>query len=284
MLTQEPGAEGGRVRNARAVATLDPVEAGDHVCWPVGPGDDFTATARAFAADGALFGDKVLLIGAPETRWSSSGTPREVVVDPVTERAGGAAWDAAALLDLVRREADAATRQGFRALRVLTRMDRLWPRGASPQEIARHELELDALVLARAAVVVCAYHRASFRPCLLEQAAGVHPHQLGRRAEMPGFRMYSAGTDCWSVSGVVDSDGAEAFRTALNELVARSATVRLRCDALELMDSAGMRVLVDVACKAHGRRIVVEKADETFRRCWSLLGYDVPQIPVELAP
>ncbi|GAA2123951.1 hypothetical protein GCM10009759_75350 [Kitasatospora saccharophila] len=266
------------------MATLDPVEAGDHVCWPVGPGDDFTATARAFAADGALFGDKVLLIGASESRWSLDGTPQGVVVDPGAERTGGAGWDAAALLDFVCREADAATRQGFRALRVLARMDRVWPGGASPQEIARHELELDALVLARGAVVVCAYHRAGFRPALLEQAAGVHPHHLGTRAEMPGFRMYSAGTDCWSVSGVVDSDGADSFRTVLDELVARSATVRLRCDGLELMDSAGMRALVAAACKVPGRRIVIEKADETFRRCWSLLGYDVPQIPVELAP
>ncbi|GLW55141.1 MEDS domain-containing protein [Kitasatospora phosalacinea] len=266
------------------MATLDPVDAGDHVCWLVGPGDDFTATARAFAADGALFGDKVLLIGAPETRWSLDGASREVVVDPVAERADGAAWNATALLDLVRQEAEAATRQGFRALRVLARMDRVWPRGASPQEIARHELELDALVLARGAVVVCAYHGADFRPGLLEQAIGVHPHQLGTQAEVPGFRMYSAGTDCWSVSGVVDSDSADTFRTALDELAARSATVRLLCEDLELVDAAGMRALVDVACKAPGRRIVIEKADETFRHCWSLLGYDVPQIPVELAP
>ncbi|QKW23312.1 MEDS domain-containing protein [Kitasatospora sp. NA04385] len=264
--------------------TLDSVGTGDHVCWLVGPGDDFTATARAFAADGALFGDKVLLIGAPDSRWSLDGTPQGLVVDPVAERAGGAAWGPATMLDMVHREADAASRQGFRALRVLARMDRVWPGGASPQEIARHELDLDGVVLARAAVVVCAYHRAGFRPGALEQATGVHPHLLGTRAEMPGFRMYSAGTDCWSVSGVVDFEGVESFRTALDALVARSATVRLRCEGLELVDAAGMRALVDAACGSPGRRIVIENPDETFRRCWSLLGYDVPQIPVELAP
>lgn len=284
MLTQGNGAEGGQVRSARALPTLDPVDAGDHVCWLVGPGDDFTATTRAFAADGALFGDKVLLIGAPDTRWSLDGAPQGIVVDPLTEQAGGAGWNAAAMLDLVLREADTASRQGFRALRVLARMDRVWPGGASPREIARHELDLDRLTLAGAAVIVCAYHRDSFRPGLLEQASGVHPHELGTRAEVPGFRMYSAGTDCWSVSGVVDSDSADTFRTALDELVTRSATVRLRCEDLELVDVAGMRALVDAACKVPGRRIVIEKADEAFRRCWSLLGYDAPQIPVELAP
>ncbi|WP_180290722.1 MEDS domain-containing protein [Streptomyces sp. TLI_171] len=264
--------------------TLDPVGAGDHVCWLVGPDDDFTATARAFAADGALFGEKVLLIGAPDTRWSPDGAPQGLLVDPVAERAGGAAWGAATMLDMVRQEAEAASRQGFRALRVLARMDRVWPGGVSPREIARHELDMDNLVLARTAVIVCAYHRSGFQPGTLEQAVGVHPHGLGTRAEMPGFRMYSAGTDCWSVSGVVDFEGAETFRTALEELVARSATVRLRCEDLALVDAAGMRALVDAACETPGRRIVVENADETFRRCWSLLGYDVPQIPVELAP
>ncbi|BAJ33191.1 MULTISPECIES: MEDS domain-containing protein [Kitasatospora] len=272
------------MRNARTVPTLEPVDAGDHVCWLVGPGDDFTMTARAFAADGALFGDKVLLIGAPDARWSPDGAPQGVVVDPLTARADGAGWNAAAMLDLVVREADTASRQGFRALRVLARMDRVWPGSANPREIARHELDLDRLAVARTAVIVCAYHRFSFRPDLLEQASGVHPHHLGTRTEMPGFRMYSVGTDCWSVSGVVDSDGADAFRTALDELVARSSTLRLRCEELELMDAAGMRALVDAARRAPGRRIVIEKADETFRHCWSLLGYDVPQIPVELAP
>ncbi|MFC8448753.1 MEDS domain-containing protein [Kitasatospora sp. NPDC057223] len=264
--------------------TLDPLETGDHVCWLVDPEDDFTGTARAFAADGALFGDKVLVIGAPETRWLLGGVAQGTVVDPAVERAAGAGWDAAMMLGVVRREADTACREGFRALRVLARMDRVWPAGASPQEIARHELGLDDLVSSGTAVVVCAYHRDSFHTESIQQASGVHPQQLGMRTLMPDFRMFSAGTDCWKVSGVVDSEGAATFRTALGELVARSATVRLQCEDLDLMDAAGMRALAEVAREDPSRRIVVESANETFRRCWSLLGYDAPQIPVELAP
>lgn len=264
--------------------TLDPVETGDHVCWLVDSDDDFNVTARAFAADGALFGDKVLVIGAPEARWSQAGVPQGIVVDPAVERADEAGWDAAAMLGMVRREADTACRQGFRALRVLAQMDRVWPGGASPQEVARHELGLDDLVAAGTALVVCAYHRGSFDPAALEQAAGVHPQQLGMRRLMPGFRMFSAGRNCWSVSGVVDSEGAAIFRTAMGELVARSTTVRLRCEDLELMDAAGMRALAEAAREVPGHRIVLEGANDTVRRCWSLLGYDVPQIPVELAP
>ncbi|MFJ8043325.1 MEDS domain-containing protein [Kitasatospora sp. NPDC096147] len=268
-------------RRSRHLATLDPVEVGDHVCWVTGPDEDFAGTARAFAADGALFGDKVLVIGSPEARWAPGGTARGVLVDPAAERPG---WDAEAMLGLLRREADTACRQGFRALRVLARMDRVWPEGASPQEIARHELGLDSLVAGGAALVVCAYHRDAFRPGALEQAGAVHPQRLGGHRTPPAFRLFSVAPGCWGVSGVVDSEGAEAFRTALGELFARSATVRLRCEETEFMDAAGMRALAEATRAVPGRRVLLEHANETVRRCWTLLGYDHPLIPVELTP
>ncbi|MFJ9523394.1 MEDS domain-containing protein [Kitasatospora sp. NPDC101801] len=261
------------------MANLEPVEVGDHVCWVVGPGDDFVGTARAFAADGALFGDKVLVIGSPEARWTSDGVSHGALIDP---RAAPGRWDAESMLGLLHREADAAYRQGFRALRVLARMDRVWPDGASPQEIARHELWLDSLVAEGSALVVCAYHRDGFHPAALEQAAGVHPQQLGPALGGPGFRLFSVGTDRWGVSGVVDSESADAFGTALGELLARTATLRLHCGGTEFMDAAGMQALVRAAGELPGRRVLLENANETVRRCWALLGYDHPQIPVEL--
>jgi len=112
----------------------------------------------------------------------------------------------------------------------------------------------------------------------------VHPHQLGMRPVVPDFRMFSAGTDCWSVSGVVDTDGAAAFRTAVGELLTRSALVRLRCEGLELMDVAGTRALVDAAAAHRDRRLVLEGANATVRRYWALLGYDGPRGAVEFAP
>ncbi|MBC3839280.1 STAS domain-containing protein [Streptacidiphilus sp. 4-A2] len=272
------------MRSARTLPTLDPVEVGDHVCWLVDQGDDFTGTARAFLSDGALFGDKVLVVGSPGSRWLRHGSAQGLVVDPGAGGGAGSCWDAEAILGVVRREADTASREGFRALRVLARMDRLWPDGASPAQVARHELGLDALVAEGGALVVCAYHRHSFPRASVEQSVGVHPHTVGMRPVMPDFRMFSAGRDCWSVSGVVDSDGAASFRTAVSGLLSGSATVRLRCEGLELMDAAGMQALAEAAAAFPGRTVVVEGANETVRRCWALLGYDAAQIPVELAP
>ncbi|MFC1413228.1 MEDS domain-containing protein [Streptacidiphilus sp. N1-12] len=272
------------MRGTRALPTLDLVDAGDHVCWLVEQGEDFGSTARAFLADGALFGDKVLVVGSAETRWPHRGTAQGLLLDPGAERVAGVEWGTEAVLAAVRREADTACREGFRALRVLAQADSLWPGGASAQTVARHELDLDALVADTGTLMVCAYHRNGFDRATLELAVGVHPHQMGRRAPMPDFRMFSAGPDCWSVSGVIDADGAAAFRTAVGELLARSATVRLRCQDLQLMDAAAMEALAGCVRALPGRKVVLEGVNGTVRRCWSLLGYDTPQIPVELAP
>lgn len=272
------------VRGTRALPALDRVDVGDHVCWLVEQGEDFTSTARAFLADGALFGDKVLVVGSGEIRWLQRGTAQGLFLDPGAGRGSGGDWGAGAVLAAVRREADTACREGFRALRVLARADQLWPDGASAQTVARHELDLDALVADTGTLVVCAYHRSGFAEAALELAVGVHPHQVGMRPLMPDFRMFSAGPDCWSVSGVIDADGAAAFRTAVGELLARSTTVRLRCQGLQLMDAAAMEVLVDCARALPGRRVVLEGVNRTVRRCWTLLGYDSPLVPVELAP
>jgi anti-anti-sigma regulatory factor len=273
------------VRIARSVPTLDPVDVGDHVCWLVGPGEDYVGMAGAFVADGALFGDKVLVVGSHDDRWPRLGPADDlVVVDPGAEHVGGG-WDADAMLGVVRREADTACRQGFRALRVLAQMEYVWPAGARPDQVAGHELSLEALTADGGMIVVCAYQRDRFGPTALEQAAGVHPQHVGGRGFVtPGFRMFSAGTDCWSVIGVVDAEGAAAFHAAVGQLALRSATVRLRCEGLELMDAAGMEALAMVARERPGRRVLVQGANETVRRCWSLLGYDVPEVPVEMAP
>jgi ABC-type transporter Mla MlaB component len=233
--------------------TLDPVEVGDHVCWLVGPGDDFSGTARAFTADGVLVGDKVLVLGAAE------------------------------ILGRVRQEAETASREGFRALRVLARMDQLTADRAGPDAAARHELTLDALVALGGTIVVCAYHRTGLGAETLDQVASVHPQHLGTGSVGPAFRLFSTGrTDCWSVSGLVDSEGATAFGTAMRELLSTCGTVRLDCENLEWMDAAGMTALAQSARCFPGRQVVLSRTNDTVRRVWGLLGYDSPLVPVEL--
>ena len=50
------------------------------------------------------------------------------------------------------------------------------------------------------------------------------------------------------------------------------------------MDAAAMAALTDAVLSLQGRKVLIEGANRTVRRNWSLAGYEVPQIPVELVP
>ncbi|WP_051813375.1 MEDS domain-containing protein [Kitasatospora sp. MBT63] len=245
------------------MTTLDPVDVGDHVCWMVDPGEDTTGPTRAFVADGELFGDMVLLLG------ESDG-----------ERRGPASWES--LFNEVSRGTERADREGFRTLRVLADLSGLPADDTRPEIVARHELRLDALAADRGTILVCVYARAALTPEAIDQAVGVHPHHLGAGPVAPSFRLFSSAGDRWSVSGVVDTEGAASFRTALGELVARVPVLHLDCAGLEFMDSTGLTALAQVARGRQDRRIELRHANETLRRSWSLLGFEHPEIPVEL--
>jgi anti-anti-sigma factor len=106
---------------------------------------------------------------------------------------------------------------------------------------------------------------------------------VGTGAVGPAFRLFSAGSaDCWSVSGLVDTEGAAVFGNALRELLSRCGTVRLDCEKLEWMDAAGMTALARSARDFPGRQVILNGVNETVRRVWGLLGYDSPLVPVEL--
>ncbi|SHM86300.1 MEDS domain-containing protein [Actinacidiphila paucisporea] len=270
------------MRIARNAASLSPVNVGDHVCWLVPADDDFRRTAYDYLHDGAKIGDKLMVLGPLSTAWPEWRPPQALLIDPA---AGGSAWGTDSLVSLVRQEAETAGRQGYRALRVLARMDHVWPAGATPQQIADQELKLDALVgSGTAAAVVCAYPGRAFLPHILEQAATLHPHFAGSPARAPSFQLFSSGEGRWTVSGVVDADGVDAFRTAVTELLRTTATLRLLCHGLDMMDVAGMQTLAEAARAFPGRRILVEGCNSTVRKCWELLGFNDPTIAVELAP
>ncbi len=251
------------MRTAHEVATLDPVDVGDHVCWMVGSGEDTTGPTRAFVADGELFGDMVLVLGG-------AGAAQR----------GPASWES--LFSEVSRGTERAGREGFRALRVLADLSALDAAETRPEVLARHELRLDALAADSGAILVCRYTRATLTPEAADQAAGVHPQHLGRGAVGPAFRLFQSSRDRWSVSGVVDTEGAESFRIALGELVALAPVVHLECGDLEFMDSAGLTVLARAARGLANRRIELHHANATLRRSWALLGFESPEIPVEL--
>ena len=260
------------MRAARTLASLDEVGAGDHVCQLLEPGDDVIDRSRAFVADGALFGDKVVIVGAAPR---VTGEFALTVLDPARSRGS--------LLAAVRREAVNAGREGFRALRVLHHVTRA-AGGRRSDDLLRSELDLEEFAADSGALVVCAYSATDWDASTLEQIGCVHPHHLGSRPASPSFQVYRTAKDSWTVNGVIDADGALAFATILRTLLAQSTTVRLLCHELDFFDAAGMSALADAARHLPERRVVLEGTNDTVRLAWELSGFEGPGIPVVMAP
>ncbi|MGW6950197.1 MEDS domain-containing protein [Streptomyces xanthophaeus] len=263
------------------MATLDEVELGDHVCWRLEAPGVLYEGAWAYMADGALYGDKIVIVGSGRSSSPASfddglRPSGAVVLDlpPST--------DCDVVVAAVRREARTAAREGFRAVRVLAERMPVTAPGAA-EELLAQELKLDEFAAESGAMVVCAFRPFEWDAPTLEHVVSVHPHEMGTRAQHPAFRMYCTGSDMWSVDGVIDSDCALAFNAAARAAVRRTSTVTLRFDRLEMIDAAGMRALIDAARCRPGCRIVVEGANETVRLVWELAGYAGCNLPVVMA-
>ncbi|THA76010.1 hypothetical protein E6R60_14695 [Streptomyces sp. A0642] len=269
------------MRAVRALATLDEVELGDHVCWRLQAPGVLYEDAWPYVADGALYGDKIVVVG-------SGGPSSSAPFDEGLRPAGTVVLDLPPSTDCdgvvaaVRREARTAAREGFRAVRVLTERMPVTAPGAA-EELLAQELKLDEFAAESGAMVVCAFRPSEWNGPTLEHVASVHPHEMGTRAQRPAFRMYCTGSDMWSVDGVIDSEGALAFNAAARAAVRGTSTVTLRFDRLEMIDAAGMHALIDAARHRPGRRIVVEGANETVRLVWELAGYAGAGLPVVMA-
>ncbi|MGW2488212.1 MEDS domain-containing protein [Streptomyces sp. NPDC001606] len=260
------------MRAPRVLPTLDEVDTGDHVCHLWDRTDDVIDRSRAFVADGALHGDKVVIVG-PASKAESEFAP--LVLDPA--RLQGS------LLAAVRREAAAADREGFRSLRVLHHVSP-GARAGRDGEWLRSELDLEEFAADTGAMVVCAYSGADWDLPTLRQISCVHPHHLGVHPLSPAFRVYRTEQQGWTVTGTVDSDGAVAFGTILCTLLAHAPTVRLLCQTLEFFDAAGMSALADAARYLPDRKVILEGTNETVRLAWELSGFAVPDVPVVMAP
>jgi anti-anti-sigma regulatory factor len=258
------------LRASRTLATLDEVDAGDHVCQLLERTDDVVDRSRAFVADGALHGDKVVIVGPAFHR---GGEFAPLVLDPA--RLGGS------LLAAMRREAHHADREGFRSLRVLHHVT-LGCRPDHATELLRSELDLEEFAADTGAMVVCAYS-GDFDLPTLQRIRCVHPHHLGGSPGPPAFQVYRTGKEGWTVSGIIDSEGADAFATVLCTLLAQTATVRLLCHTVDFFDAAGMSALADAARHLPDRKVILEGTNETVRLAWELSGFAVPDIPVVIA-
>ncbi|KAB2977449.1 antagonist protein [Streptomyces sp. SS1-1] len=260
------------MRATRAVETLDEVDAGDHVCQLLDVTDDVMVRSRAFVADGALFGDKVLIV-SPSAQVTADAVA--LVLDPRRLEEP--------LLAVVRREAASAESEGYRSLRVLHHVTGE-AAGGGAERLLRSELELEEFAADSGASVVCAYQRGNWDAAPWTSSDVCTPPHLGSRPISPSFQLYRAGKGGWTVRGIVDTEGAVAFGAILVTLLRQTTTVRLLCQTLDFFDAAGMSALADAARALPDRKIVLEGTNETVRLAWDLSGFADPSIPVVMTP
>lgn len=266
------------MRGTRALATLDDIDVGDHACWVV-DGTRLLSTGSApYVADGALFGDRFVLVGSvgslAEVRRLRPLPASAVVIDPL-ESSGS-------VVAAIDQELKRARREGFRSVRVLVCRESKSDAPGGMAALLDSELGLDEIAALGGATVVCAYLPGSWDALELEQVMCVHPQTLGSRPELPTFHMFRSGSEGWKVTGVIDSDGAHAFGSVLRAAALHTSAIRLCFEDVELIDAAGMRALVNAALHLPDRSVTVEGANRIVRLTWQLSGYATPEIPVEV--
>ncbi|WP_331449456.1 hypothetical protein [Streptomyces prasinus] len=98
------------MRAARTLATFDDVELGDHICWHADSAATSPADVLAYVADGALYGDKIVVVGSA---GAASGLARDDVPSASVILDLPRVADPDSVLAAVRREARTAARGGL---------------------------------------------------------------------------------------------------------------------------------------------------------------------------
>lgn len=272
------------VRETRTLAELDRLAGGEHVGWLVRERDRFRDVAVRCLRQGALAGEKPLLLeprrSGQSSQSSESGEPRRLpdrasitTMDPYREFFGAGGLNAQAVYRTVRREAALASAQGYRGLRVIADMNWLLDAGLAGRGIAGFEQGLDEVAADTGATLVCAYRWQSPRAADLAEVMSVHPHGLGSVPQDLGFRIWTSGADRWHLAGQIDLRSARAFPAALATAAEGRDRLRLECAGLDFIDVGGIRAIARLA-SGTSARITVEAAGETLLRCWKLTGWE----------
>jgi hypothetical protein len=242
-------------------------------------------TARCLA-EGARRGEHLLRF-TPQARVPAAPGDLSVIeLDPAVAVLGGGPLDPAAVYAMLRTAAATAREQGHRGLRLVADMDWLAAPAPDPAEMAAYELLLDQVVTDLEATVVCAYRTEHFDAHTIAEAIAVHPSTLGPVTVEPGFRFWNISGPVWEVSGDVDMFNADAFGRALATATNGVSSIRLRTSGLRFIAVAGLGALAEVTHFRPDLRIIVEGANASFLKCWTLLGYDrlIPAVRFDSTP
>jgi anti-anti-sigma factor len=170
-----------------------------------------------------------------------------------------------------------ALRDGYAGLRVCSEIVPLLGSDGACDEWCGYEVRADLLIARLPSVVVCACDLRRASPKTMSDLHAVHSLHTGAPTCHSPFRLH-AGSGRLFLSGEVDASSADRVGRWLAEALPDLPEPVVDVEGLEFIDAAGMWALLDSA-HAHPEGLRLTGTTETFRRVWSVCGYDtIPSV------
>jgi hypothetical protein len=252
-----------------AVAT-DAVDAGDHACLTFTDAEERLDLVAAFVRDGLKAGSKVVCwtdtltpdglaeqLTARSVRLGAARRRGQLRLVPVTGALAGGAGGAAAMVEVLAAELDAATREGYRGLRVTADMAWATRPMAAAEQLAVFETDVAELCADGRLCLICQYDRDRFDAVTLAFAAKAHPKTIAaqvyhehallricRQYSPPGIR----------VAGQIDYQHRDVLEQALAESLRLDRHPNVNLAGLDYIDGACAAVIVAAAVRLPASR------------------------------
>ncbi|MEV4705510.1 MEDS domain-containing protein [Actinoplanes sp. NPDC049316] len=261
-----------------AMTPVDRLASGDHACLTFSDPEERLDILAAFVAAGRSRDEEIICftdaVGVDDLRAEllergiEGGTQLRVVsADQLW--GGGAAPEAATMVELLAGELRRALEQGRSGLRITADMCWAARPQANAEQLLVFESEVARLFADGRLTAVCEYDRESFDPVTLGYASRVHARTVAARVyhEDPVLRICRQHVPPGvRVAGELDRTHAGALRDALAEAVRLDPDVHLNLNQLHFLDPSAAAVILQTAANLpDGRSMVVVCAERVER-------------------
>jgi anti-anti-sigma factor len=170
-----------------------------------------------------------------------------------------------------------ALRHGYSGLRVCSEIVPLLASEGVCDQWCAYEVRADLLIAKLPSIVVCACDLRRARPKMMSDLHAVHSLHAGAPTCHSPFQLH-AGSGGLFLSGEVDAASADRVGRWLAEALPEMPDPVVDVGDLDFIDAAGMWALLDSA-HAHPDGLRLKGTSATFRRVWSVCGYDtIPSV------
>ena len=261
-----------------ATTPVDRLASGDHACLTFSDPEERLDILAAFVAAGQRRDEEIICftdsVGVEELRTELLGRGIEGgsslrVVRSDRLWGGGAAPEAATMVELLAGELQRAVERGRSGLRITADMCWAARPQANAEQLLVFESEVSRLFADGRLSAICEYDRESFDPVTLGYASRVHARTVAARVyhEDPVLRICRQHVPPGvRVAGELDHSRADALRDALAEAVRLDPDIHLNLNQLHFLDPSAARVILQTAANLPARRRMVVVCAEPVER------------------